>query len=381
MNKNHAQWVKLMAQTKFLGQFGFYNRYLTVAVLYLLFSTANLLAHDPGLSLAEFQLQGEHLALHLTFARDDIQKLLPLDLNGDGQISPSEFDSMQTRLQSLAQKAVEVHIDDHLLQVKSCMAQLGESNAIHFKIELLRIPGLRLQINSALLSELPRGHRQFLSVRNGPENLLREEMLEATHSTVEINLSKLAAESNLRSFRKFLVLGLEHILTGYDHLAFLLGLLIVGASFSDSLKIITSFTLAHSITLALATLDLIRISPQIVEPVIAVSIVYVGLENIFNSHLRWRWLLTFAFGLIHGFGFASVLRNLGIGSTGGGVILPLLSFNLGVELGQLMIAAVTLPVIWKLRAQPTFVSRYVPACSILIALLGGFWLVERVLAK
>jgi hypothetical protein len=90
--------------------------------------------------------------------------------------------------------------------------------------------------------------------------------------------------------------------------------------------------------------------------------------------------LTFAFGLVHGFGFASALRELGVGA-GVKAVTPLLSFNLGVEIGQIAIAALILPLVWKLRQQPRFVIRYVPACSILVALAGGYWLIERTVLK
>ena len=89
-------------------------------------------------------------------------------------------------------------------------------------------------------------------------------------------------------------------------------------------------------------------------------------------------MVPFGFGLIHGFGFASALREAGIGSGTGGIVLPLVSFNLGVELGQIMVAAVALPIIWKLRENPMFVARWAPACSAAVVLLGSFWLVERV---
>jgi hypothetical protein len=112
---------------------------------------------------------------------------------------------------------------------------------------------------------------------------------------------------------------------------------------------------------------------------IATSIVFVGVENLLRSGVpKARQLVTFGFGLIHGFGFASVLREMGIGAGSGGVILPLLSFNVGVELGQIMVATVTLPIIWKLRTNPVFILRWVPACSAIVVLLGGFWFVERV---
>jgi hypothetical protein len=118
----------------------------------------------------------------------------------------------------------------------------------------------------------------------------------------------------------------------------LLALLLAGAAFREVAKIITAFTAAHSLTLALATFNVVQLSPAMVEPLIAVSIVYVGIENLVRHQLSRRWLLTFAFGLIHGLGFASVLRELGIGAQAGQALMPLLSFNLGVEIGQLIVA-------------------------------------------
>jgi hypothetical protein len=159
---------------------------------------------------------------------------------------------------------------------------------------------------------------------------------------------------------------------------FLFALLVVTRNFGAAVKIITCFTLAHSITLGAATLDLVRMPGRLVEPLIAATIVYVGVENVWKrGDPHGRWLLTFVFGLIHGFGFASVLRELGV-SARSGVAMPLFSFNLGVELGQLAVAAVALPIIWQLRKHETFVRRGVPACSVLVALLGAFWFVQRV---
>ena len=180
-------------------------------------------------------------------------------------------------------------------------------------------------------------------------------MLDANHDAFEHVWQVTAVPATTpQSFPQFLILGVEHILTGYDHLCFLLGLLIAGGALRDIFKIITAFTLAHSITLALATLNLINIPSRIIEPMIAVSIVYVGIENLLRRDLRRRWMLSFGFGLIHGCGFATALRSLGIGSNGGGIAVPLFGFNLGVEFGQLAIAALVLPLIWKLKSQPSF---------------------------
>jgi hydrogenase/urease accessory protein HupE len=175
------------------------------------------------------------------------------------------------------------------------------------------------------------------------------------------------------------VLGIEHIWTGYDHVLFLLALLIVTQRIASAVTIITCFTLAHSITLAVATLDLVQMPGRLVEPLIALSIVYVGVENLIRgTHPKGRWLLTFGFGLVHGFGFATVLRELGVGASSGGIWMPLLSFNLGVEIGQLAIACVVLPLLWRFHAKPVFIKRWIPALSLLVTCAGIYWLLERV---
>src|SRR5207244_3237601 len=154
--------------------------------------------------------------------------------------------------------------------------------------------------------------------------------------------------------RRFLVLGIEHIFTGYDHIAFLIGLLLLGGSFKELVQIVTAFTVAHSITLALATLAIVNPTPRIIEPLIAASIVYVAAENLWAlrrgtsaSALRHRWMLTFAFGLVHGFGFATVLRELHLPRSG--LAAALVTFNLGVEVGQVCIVALAVPLLAALR--------------------------------
>ena len=333
-------------------------------------------AHDPGLSAAEIRIEDRQIAAVLTFARADIELLAVLDPDRDGQVTPGEFSAARPALEQVARRALEVRLDGEPGWAEKVAADWDDSNAVHLRLRFPVRPGARLTIRSGLMASLPPGHRQYMAVRDGRGNLLSERMLAAKADGLEIDAVPAAGSS---SFREFLTLGVEHILTGYDHLVFLLGLLIAGGTLAAAAKIITSFTIAHSITLALATLGWVSLSPRIVEPLIAVSIAYVGLENIFRRDLNRRWLLTFAFGLIHGFGFASVLREMGIGSAGGGVTLPLLSFNLGVELGQLAIAALILPLIWTLRRRAFFVARFAPACSVMIALAGAYWLWVRTL--
>ncbi len=132
----------------------------------------------------------------------------------------------------------------------------------------------------------------------------------------------------------------------------------------------------------MATLGVINVPASLVEPVIAASIVFVGLENLFGRRLAARWLVTFMFGLVHGLGFASALRELGIGNVDQGLtqaVVPLLSFNIGVELAQIAIAAIVLPLVWKLERRPSFTLRHAPALSLLITFAGLYWLLTRTL--
>jgi hydrogenase/urease accessory protein HupE len=188
-----------------------------------------------------------------------------------------------------------------------------------------------------------------------------------------------AAKGEYVSLLEFLKLGVEHIITGYDHLVFLFGLLIIGGRFKSIVTTVTAFTVAHSLTLSAATLEWVRLPATLVEPFIALSIVYVGAENLVRKKPPQRWVPAFGFGLIHGLGFASLLGDLGVGAPGSGIVGPLLCFNLGVEIGQIALAAIAMPIIWKLNRQPAFQIRWLPVCSILICLAGGYWLVERTL--
>lgn len=183
-------------------------------------------------------------------------------------------------------------------------------------------------------------------------------------------------------------LGLEHILLGFDHLLFLFALLLLPLSLRQLLTMVTAFTVAHSITLAMAVFGVVSLPAIWVEAVIALSIVYVGLENLlelrnarslssqpFATPWKRRVAVTFCFGLIHGFGFSYVLQEIGLGDQ---VASALLFFNLGVETGQLLAVVVVFPVLlWIFRRDPRF--GFSRVSSVLVILLGGLWLVERLM--
>lgn len=171
-----------------------------------------------------------------------------------------------------------------------------------------------------------------------------------------------------------MIVGISHIFLGYDHVAFLLGLLFV-ARVVPLLKLITAFTVAHTLTLALATLEIVSLPPRLVESAIAASIVYVGVMNLRRGEpYMHRWPITFIFGLVHGFGFASVLRELGLPAAG--LVRSLLAFNVGVELGQLAIAAVGWPILrWTIQQKHGPALRQ--AICVILAAFGLAWLIDR----
>jgi HupE / UreJ protein len=354
-----------------------------LALLFSLLPFQQITAHDPGLSRLAIRAQANSTGATLTLAITDAAQLAELDANHDGIVTRVEFERSRGQLETAVARQLLIAADGKLLQVQSIRSHLDEKNNVEVHLSFGPASFSRLEIQSNLLASLPRGHRQYLQVQDSAGAAVLEGFLSAAadRATAEFGVANTAATARetVSSFGNFLVLGVKHILTGYDHLLFLFGLLVVVRGVVSSLSIITSFTIAHSITLAAATFNLAQIPSRIVEPLIAASIVFVGVENLLRNGVpKARQLVTFGFGLVHGFGFASVLGEMGIAAGTGGVVLPLLSFNVGVELGQIMVAAVALPIIWKLRENPMFIARWAPACSAAVVVLGSFWFAERV---
>jgi hydrogenase/urease accessory protein HupE len=181
--------------------------------------------------------------------------------------------------------------------------------------------------------------------------------------------------------RTFVPAGIEHILIGPDHVLFLVGLLLLGGSLKRLAAIVTSFTVGHSITLSLAALDVVAPPARIIEPAIALSIVFVGADNLLvrqaTAPRDIRALVAAVFGLVHGFGFAAVLKEFGLPATALG--WSLFSFNLGVEIGQLAIVIVVASALSLIRRRnPLLGERLALAGSVIVVLAGGYWFVQRV---
>ncbi len=366
-------------------------------------AASSLLAHDPGLSSIRVTVTPAGVETIFTIHFADLEAVAPdLDVNRDGQLDAAEFARARLKLVEIARQEVEIAVGSHTLMPLApdtdAQVELIGNNNLQLSARF-RFAGAaalnRLTITSRLIAKLPPGHRQFVEVRLGSNGQgIGEGFLVASADRLSFDLPSEAlltasvpgttsGESPRQiDYGDFFLLGVNHLLTGYDHLLFLAGLLIVCRSLLKAFQMLTLFTIAHSVTLTLVTLDLIKPSSAFVEPTIAASIAYIGVENILRprADLSWRGALAFVFGLVHGLAFASVLKELGVGTKGAsGVFQPLLYFSLGLETTQLGLATLIFPLLLWLRTKPAFVRGGVPVFSGLIALAGIYWFSERTL--
>lgn len=250
-----------------------------------------------------------------------------------------------------------------------CLPQPGAGLTLRFDCSQ---PIAQLRVHDRLPAVLGASHHviALLTWDGGSQS----HAFSAAQPTLQADLRHNAAPHGAGSF---FLLGVEHIATGYDHLLFVLALVLCGRSLLTLLKIVTAFTLAHSITLGAAAFDLVTLPSALVEAAIALSIAYVAFENLYPRHaISRRWTISFGFGLVHGFGFSSVLKEIGLPK--GNELLALLNFNLGVEAGQIAAVALVVPALLWLRK--TRFERHVVRWVSLATLVAGLALfVWRVL--
>jgi hydrogenase/urease accessory protein HupE len=317
-------------------------------------------AHDPGLSALDVQVAPDRIVAVLSLAAADAR--FAADVSG-GALGAFAVDSIALMLDGA-----------RLPGTIETQAADGEAG-VKFTLVFDRARGSRLTIHSEIPDRLARGHRELVTVHGTGGRRLAERMLDTHLTALDVDLRDEPAATLIAG--QFFGLGLHHILSGYDHLLFLAALLLGLQRLSGVAKTVTAFTVAHSLTLSLAALGLVRLPGAVVEPIIALSIVSVGVENLVRGQVDSRWRLTFVFGLVHGFGFAGALQELGIGAGGTDVVAPLAWFNAGVEAGHLGVAILAWPLLRHLNARPAVRVRLAPACSLLVVCAGSYWLVER----
>jgi hydrogenase/urease accessory protein HupE len=340
----------------------------------LLLAAAPAAAHPVPFSYLDLRLNAGALegtlVLHVFDAAHD------LNIEPSERLLDPAFAARQTAaLAGILATRLSVTADGRPLTPRWSTADvLQDRQSLRFSLRypLSAKPG-RLQVTAVLFPYDP-NHHTFLNIYE--DTALTQAILDGGRPAFEYFPG--TRQGALAVVRKFLPAGIHHILIGPDHLLFLIGLLLLGGSLRQFAVIVTAFTVAHSITLSLAALNLVSPPGRLIEPAIALSVVFVGADNLLVRDGRdVRAWIAFAFGFIHGFGFASVLREMDLPPRA--VAWSLVSFNAGVEIGQLLVVASVATALAALRSRNEAAGRrLVMGGSIVVIAAGAFWFVQRV---
>jgi len=347
-----------------------------VAFFSLLSFAVPAMAHPVPFSYVDVRIEPGAIELTLVAHIFDVAHELGVN-SPDRLLDPSVLRLQGDAAVALLQSRLQIAADGRLLTggIWSSPEALPDQQSIrlHARYETSSKPG-SVTLTASLFPYDPT-HQTFVNFYEG-DALTSQMILDRAHPEFEYFVGD--RQGVLAVIRKFVPAGIHHILIGPDHLLFLIGLLLLGGSVRRLLVVVSAFTVAHSITLSLAALNLVTPPSRIIEPAIALSIVYVGIDNLMVGRGRdVRAWIAFAFGFIHGFGFASVLREMNLPSRALG--WSLFSFNVGVEIGQLLVVVVVASALMALRSQNEAVSRRVAfAGSLVVILAGAFWFVQRV---
>lgn len=349
-------------------------------------------AHKASDSYLNLEVRGERIEGRWDIALRDLEMAVGLDGNGDGLLTWDEVRGQHPAIAAYALSRLKLSSGGAECPLQVTQQLVDSHTDGSYTVLMLRgaCPGAveKLDLHYTLLSELDPQHRGLLALRHdasvtsrvlGPDNARQEFVL--------------AEPQPWQQFTDYVKQGVWHIWIGFDHILFLLSLLLPAVMLyrdrewvgregfrnagMDVVKVVTAFTLAHSLTLSLAALGVLALPSRLVESAIAASVIVAALNNLRPLYQRGRVLFAFGFGLLHGFGFASVLADLGLPQ--GALLLSLVGFNVGVELGQLAIVAVFLPLAWWLRNGLFYRRVVMLGGSVAIALVAAVWLLERAL--
>jgi len=337
-------------------------------------------AHDRTFSNADVRLGATGADVHLVLHREDLATALSL-ASPRSIASQADADRLAPGLLGTIAPRLALSADGRLVTIAWSTARwVPERRAIELdgRAAWPREPGA-LALTARVFPDNPL-HETFVDIYAG-EKLLRQGVLSA--ESPEVSAYTGGPAGVWAVVRTFVATGIHHIFTGPDHILFIIALLLLGGGLGRVLKITTAFTLAHSITLALAVTGVLRPPSRVIEPLIALSIVWVAVQNLRHrgkgGGADARAPIAFAFGLVHGFGFAGALTELALPKAA--LAASLFAFNFGVEIGQACIVLATVPLLAWLRAnRPLAAPRIVTAASWGVALAGGFWFVQRIVA-
>jgi len=351
------------------------------------------MAHKPSDAYLQLQVEGPHVEQRFDIALRDLDRELALDADDNGQLDWREVRTRWNDIAQLAQKGLALGADGQPCNPEALgTPQLDEHSDGRYAVLTRRwtCPANvhQLDVIYTLFAQTDPTHRGIVRVQHGTQS----DTAVLMPATAAHRFEVATGEAPPAGFAGFVLEGMHHILIGTDHILFLLALLLPAVLvrtpargwkaapslrpvLADVLRVVTAFTVAHSITLALAAFDVVNPPSRWVESIIAASVVLAALNNLYPVVREGRWKLTFVFGLVHGFGFASALKDIGLTKTG--LALPLFGFNLGVELGQLAIVAIFFAGVWTLRDTRLYRGFGLRAGSAVITVLALGWLIER----
>lgn len=349
-------------------------------------------AHKPSDSYLALKLDGAQIAGQWDIAVRDLEAAIGLDTNGDGEVTWGELKSRHADIASYALARLALHAD-----ARPCTPQATEHLVDNHSDGAYAV--LRFKADCGGASDvLEIRYGLFFDFDTQHKGLLRLEAQGQTHTAAfaadrATQRFELRHASVLDQFLSFGREGVWHIWIGVDHILFIISLLLPAVlifayrrwrptprfapALWDTFRVVTAFTVAHSITLSLAALGVISLPSRLVESAIAASVALAAANNLWPVVRGGRWLVAFVFGLIHGFGFASVLTDLGLPKET--LLVALVSFNLGVEVGQLVIVSLFLPLAFALRATWVYQRLVMAGGSVVVVLIALIWLAERAL--
>jgi hypothetical protein len=358
-----------------------------VSILFLLLASAAG-AHKPSDSYLTLERRGAEVVGQWDIALRDLDAAITLDANGDGEITWGEVRAKGTAIADYALSRLDVVAGGASCALRAADVLIDEHSDGAYAV--LRLTAACPKADSLLAVD----YRLLFDVDPTHRGLLQYVEEGRSHSVIfsaDAHTQTLGAGTPWQQLAAYVHEGIWHIWLGFDHILFLLSLLLPAvllrragawqpapsfrASFWDVAKIVTAFTVAHSITLTLAALEIVALPSRWVESAIALSVVLAAVNNVVPVVSHGRWLAAFGFGLVHGFGFAGALRDLGLPT--GSLALSLFGFNAGVELGQLAIVGAFLPAAFWLRSTWAYRRVVLAGGSALIAAIAGIWLVER----
>ena len=354
-------------------------------------------AHKASDSYLTLSVDGAKITGQWDIALRDLDLVLELDRNGDAVIDWGEVRTRHAEIAAYALRSLELKSDEKIcpLEVTNHLID-SHTDGAYAVMKLSAVcPSTigALTINYRLLFDVDAQHRGLLKLetpaRDGAGSVKTVSAVFPAENATQTFL--LAGTSTLAQLGTYIADGIKHIAIGFDHILFLVALLLpavlvreggrwlpvadIRTAFWSVFKIVTAFTIAHSITLSLAVLNVVSLPSRLVESLIAASVLVTALDNLLPFLPRKRWLVAFAFGLVHGFGFASVLADLNLPNSS--LLLSLLGFNMGVEIGQIVLVSILIPLAYLARNTRAYSRIALQTGSGLIAAVSLGWLLER----